>query len=50
MRQEGQRYIVKRYIVEHYDVIANSREEAEVNALNPYQVDCTRITVNKIKG
>lgn len=37
-------YIVKRYVIEHYEVFAESREDALRDATDPYRVEIAKET------
>ena len=49
MKSEQQYWIVKRYVVETYEVLAETREEAIEEAVSPYSVDVRNITCVKSK-
>lgn len=51
--REDKVWIVKRYVVEHYEVEASNREEAIEECLkegDPYTVEVKKITVKKSGG
>ena len=42
-------YIVKKTIVETYQVLANDREDAKWKIIDPYKIDIIKTTVKKQK-